>query len=192
MIDIIKLTNYIEENYIDSDSPEGKRERLISGKSNPLLDFARKISGRGGMNPFSGMSPVNRPDFQKVKDKLKASDEQDDFVRRLIYYINKKEKTHPQVYNAAGMTPDCFSKIISGKTKVPTRISIISLAFALELNLEEAQDLLSRAGYYFPVPTIKEDIIFQFCFEDKEGPYTIDDVNKALCDLGFKAIGGRN
>lgn len=192
MIDITKLTKYIEENYIDPDSPEGKRERLISGKSNPLLDFARKITGRGGMNPFSGMSPVNRPDFQKVKDKLKASDEQDDFVRRLIHYINKKGKTHPQVYNAAGMTPDCFSKIISGKTKVPTRISIISLAFALELNLEEAQDLLSRAGYYFPVPTIKEDIIFQFCFEDKEGPYTIDDVNKVLCDLGFKAIGGRN
>ena len=79
MIDIIKLTNYIEENYIDPDSPEGKRERLISGKSNPLLAFARKITGRGGMNPFSGMSPVNRPDFQKVKDKLKASDEQDDF-----------------------------------------------------------------------------------------------------------------
>lgn len=192
MIDITKLTNYIEENYIDPDSPEGKRERLISGKSNPLLDFARKITGRGGMNPFSGMSPVNRPDFQKVKDKLKASDEQDDFVRRLIYYINKKEKTHPQVYNAAGMTPDCFSKIISGKTKVPTRISIISLAFALELNLEEAQDLLSRAGYYFPVPTIKEDIIFQFCFEDEEGPHTIDEVNEALCQFGFKPIGGRN
>lgn len=192
MIDITKLTNYIEEKYIDPDSPEGKRERLISGKSNPLLDFARKITGRGGMNSFSGMSPVNRPDFQKVKDKLKASDEQDDFVRRLIYYINKKEKTHPQVYNAAGMTPDCFSKIISGKTKVPTRISIISLAFALELNLEEAQDLLSRAGYYFPVPTIKEDIIFQFCFEDEEGPHTIDEVNEALCHFGFKPIGGRN
>ena len=192
MIDITKLTKYIEENYIDPDSPEGKRERLISGKSNSLLDFARKITGRGGMNPFSGMSPVNRPDFQKVKDKLKASDEQDDFVRRLIYYINKKGKTHPQVYNAAGMTPDCFSKIISGKTKVPTRINIISLAFALELNLEEAQDLLSRAGYYFPVPTIKEDVIFQYCFEDKDGPHTIDEVNEALCHFGFKAVGGRN
>ena len=88
--------------------------------------------------------------------------------------------------------PDCFSKIISGKTKVPTRISIISLAFALELNLEEVQDLLSRAGYYFPVPTIKEDIIFQFCFEDEEGPHTIDEVNEALCQFGFKPIGGRN
>ena len=47
MIDITKLTKYIEENYIDPDSPEGKRERLISGKSNPLLDFARKISFSG-------------------------------------------------------------------------------------------------------------------------------------------------
>ena len=186
MIDIEKLTKFIDENYIDPDSPEGKRERLVSGKSNPLVDFARKITGRGGMNP------VKHLDFSKVKVKLNDSENEDDFVSRLIYYINKKEKTHPQVYNAAGMTPDCFSKILSGKTKVPTRISIISLAFALELNLEEAQDLLSRAGYYFPVPTIKEDVIFQCCFEDKEGPHTIDEVNGALCHFGFKAIGGRN
>ena len=137
------------------------------------------------------MSPVKRPDFQRVKDKLKASEKQDDFVRRLLYYVNYKEKTHPQVYNAAGMTPDCFSKIISGKTKSPTRINVIALAFALELNLDEAQDLLSRAGYYFPVPTIKEDIIFQYCFEDREGPHTIDEVNDALVSLGFKPIGGR-
>lgn len=192
MIDIEKLNAFIDENYIDPDSPEGKRKNLTFEKNNPLVDFARKITGRGGMNPFSGMSPVKRPDFSKVKEKIKDSEKEDDFVRRLIYYINKKEKTHPQVYNAAGMTPDCFSKIISGKTKKPKRISIIALAFALELNLEEAQDLLSRAGYYFPVPTVKEDIIFQFCFEDEGGPYTIDEVNKALCDRGFKAIGGRN
>lgn len=192
MIDIAKLTAFIEEHYIDPKSPEGKREALISGKRNPLLDFARKIAGRGSSPLFSGMSPLKNPDFQKVKDKLKESDKEDDFVRRLLYYINKKEKTHPQVYNAAGMTPDCFSKIISGKTKNPTRMSIICLAFALELNLEEAQDLLSRAGYYFPVPTVKEDIIFQYCFENEEGPHTIDEVNEALCRFGFKAIGGRN
>jgi len=192
MIDITKLTKYIEENFVDEETTEEKKGNLFSLNSNPLLDFARKISGRSGMNPFSGMSPVNRPDFSKLKNKLNDSEKEDDFVRRLIYYINKKGKTHPQVYNAAGMTPDCFSKIISGKTKVPTRINIISLAFALELNLEEAQDLLSRAGYYFPVPTIKEDIIFKYCFEDEEGPHTLDEVNEALCELGFKAIGGRS
>lgn len=28
-----------------------------------------KITSRSGMNPFSGVSPLNRPDFQKVKEK---------------------------------------------------------------------------------------------------------------------------
>ena len=144
------------------------------------------------MIKFRGISPLKNPTFPGIKEKLKTSENEDDFTRRLVYYINKKGKTNPQVYNAAGMTPDCFSKIISGKTKAPTRISIISLAFALELNLKEAQDLLSRAGYYFPVPTIKEDIIFQYCFEDKAGPYTIDEVNEALVECGFHPIGGRN
>lgn len=191
MIDIEKLTKFIDENYIDPDSPEGKRERLISRKSNPLVEFARKITGRGGMNPFSGMSPVNHPDFQKVIEKMKDSEKDDNFARRLLYYCNKKNMTHPQVYKAAGVTPHCFSKIISEETETPTRETIIALAFALELNLEEAQDLLSRAKYYFPVPTIKEDIIFQFCFENKNGPYTIDEVNDALCRCGFQPIGGR-
>lgn len=150
-----------------------------------------KITGRSGMNPFSGVSPLNRPDFQKVKEKMKASEKEDNFARRLLYYCNKKNKTHPQVYNAAGVTFHCFSKIISEETKTPKRETILALAFALELNLEEAQDLLSRAGYYFPDPTIKEDIIFKFCFEDEKGPYTVDEVNIALCDCGFKAIGGR-
>ena len=192
MIDIKKLTTFLNKNYIDPDSPEGKRERLISGKSNPLLDFARKISGRGGMNPLHAMSPVKRPDFQKVKEKLNESDNEDDLSRRIFYYMNKKGKTRPQVYKAAGMEPGCFSKIVSKKTKTPTRENMMALAFALELNLEEAQDLLSRAGYSFPVPTIKEDVIFQYCFEDKDGPHTIDEVNEALCHFGFKAIGGRN
>ena len=186
MIDITKLTKYIEENYIDPDSPEGKRERLISGKSNPLLDFARKITGRGGMNPFSGMSPLKHPGFRNVELKLKASISED-FISRLIFYINEKEMTHPQIYNAAGLTPDCFSKILSGKTKTPKKESIVALALALKLNYDEALDLLSSAGQ--TLCCFKQDVIFEFCF--KTGPYTVDEVNEALVHFHFKPIGGR-
>ena len=35
MIDIEKLNAFIDENYIDPDSPEGKRENLTFGKNNP-------------------------------------------------------------------------------------------------------------------------------------------------------------
>ncbi len=184
MIDIEKLKAYIEENY---EEPE---------KKNLFSDLSKIFSGGqthsfSGMKKTSGMSPLKHPDFGMVKKKIESSEKEDDFVRRLLFYINEKGKTHPQVYNAAGMTADCFSKIISGKTKSPTRVNIIALAFALELKLPEAQDLLSRAGYYFPVPTVKEDVIFKFCFEDENGPYTIDEVNEALVECGFKPIGGR-
>ena len=187
MIDIEKLTIYIEENFVDEESTEEKRENLFSLTSNPLLDFARKISGRESPM-FSGMSPLKHPDFHKVKDELEHN--QEDFSRQLIYYVNRSGKTHPQIYNAAGITPDCFSKLKAGKSSKPKRENAFALAFALELNMEEAKEFLAAAGYAFPIITAKEDIIYTFCFE--HGPYTVDEVNEALCYFGFKAIGGRN
>lgn len=185
MIDIAKLKAFVSERYTAPDSPQKKSNHLSLPATGGFSSFL------GGMAKISGMSPLKQPDFFRVKERLKASEKQDDFITRLLYYINLKGKTHPQVYNAAGMTPDCFSKIISGKTKSPTRLNIIALAFALELNLEQTQDLLSRAGYFFPIPTAKEDIIFQYCLEDEDGPHTIDEVNEALVECGFNPIGGR-
>lgn len=187
MIDIEILKKYVEENFVDEDATEEKRENMFSLTSNPLLDFARKISGRES-SMFSGMSPLKHPDFHKVKDELEHN--QEDFSRQLVYYANRSGKTHPQIYKAAGITPHCFSKLQSGKSSKPLRENAFALAFALELNMEEAKEFLAAAGYAFPIITAKEDIIYSFCFE--HGPYTVDEVNEALCHFGFKAIGGRN
>lgn len=187
MIDIEKLKKYVEENFVDEDATEEKRENMFSLTSNPLLDFARKISGRES-SMFSGMSPLKHPDFHKVKDELEHN--QEDFSRQLVYYANRTGKTHPQIYKAAGITPHCFSKLQSGTSSKPKRENAFALAFALELNMEEAKEFLAAAGYAFPIITAKEDIIYSFCFE--HGPYTVDEVNEALCHFGFKAIGGRN
>ena len=130
MIDIKKLEEYINENYVESDdSNETDADHRKLPSRNPLADFARKISGHGGMhggmNPFSGMSPLKHPDFNILEKRMKTKKE--DFISRLIYYINLKKMTPPQVYNAAGITPDCFSKILSGKTKHPTKEKIIAI-----------------------------------------------------------------
>ena len=132
------------------------------------------------INPVVTMSPRHHPNFGELEKKLSAPN-CEDFISRLIYYINEKGMSHPQVYNAAGMTPDCFSKIISGKTKAPKKETVVALALALGLNLDEAADLLSRSG-------VKQDLIFEFCF--KNGPYSVDDVNDALVHFGFAPIGG--
>ena len=185
MIDIEKLEACLNENYDESDSSDGKRQSLFSQK-NPLVDFARSITGSKAFNPMSGMSPLKHPGFENVEKKLRTPDS-DSFVSRLIFYINEKNMTHPQVYNAAGMTPDCFSKILSGKTKTPKKESIVALALALKLNYEEATDLLSSAGQI--LCGFKQDVIFEFCF--KTGPYTVDEVNEALVQFHFEPIGGR-
>ena len=185
MIDITKLTKYIEANFVDEESTEEKGEKRFSLNSNPLLDFARKISGRESPI-FSGISPLKHPGFKNIEKKLKTPDSED-FISRLIFYINEKNMTHPQVYTAAGMTPDCFSKIISGKTKTPKKESIVALALALKLNYDEAIDLLSSASR--TLCGFKQDVIFEFCF--KTGPYTIDEVNETLVHFHFKPIGGR-
>lgn len=186
MIDIKKLEAYLDENCDDSDSSlsDGKGRKFFS--DNPLVDFARKVTGRKPLNPMSGISPLSHPRFPNIEKILKYPNH-GDFISRLIFYINEKNMTHPEIYNAAGMTPDCFSKILSGKTKKPKKETIVSLALALKLNYEEAIDLLSSAGH--SLCGFKQDVIFEFCF--KTGPYTVDEVNEALVHFHFEPIGGR-
>lgn len=184
MINKEQLELYIKENTVNPDSREEKVRKLLE-RENPILDLVDKITGRNKNPLASGINPRKHPDYEKMVARLNTRKE--DFVDRLIYYINLKEKTHPEVYNAAGMTPDCFSKIISKKTKKPTKENIVALGLALELNLDEINDLLFKAGYAFT--GFGEDIIYQFCFEC--GPCTVDEVNKELVERNYSPIGGR-
>lgn len=184
-INVEELEVYINEHCDESDSQLENGLKKFAVK-NPLVDLARTINGNKPFNPMQGMSPLKHPGFKNIEKKLKTPDSED-FISRLIFYINEKNMTHPQVYTAAGMTPDCFSKIMSGKTKTPKKETIVSLALALELNYDEAIDLLSSAGQ--TLCGFKQDVIFEFCF--KTGPYSIDEVNEALVHFHFEPIGGR-
>ena len=84
MIDITKLTKYMEENFVDEESTEDKGADLFCLNSNPLIDFARKIALRGNARPFSGMSPLKHPGFKNIEKKLKTPGSED-FITRLIF-----------------------------------------------------------------------------------------------------------
>lgn len=182
MIDKEKLEAYIKEHMVD---PREKKIQRLFERNNPILDFADKIVGRNRDPLISRLDPRKHPDYAKLEARLIARNE--DFEDRLIYYINLKGKTHPEVYNAAGITPDCFSKIISKKTKTPRKANIIAMGFALQLNLDEMNDLLSSAGYAFT--NDKSDIICKGCIEI--GNCNLDDLNGVLVQWGCKPLGGR-
>ena len=91
-----------------------------------------------------------------------------------MHIIWSKGLSEIQIYKSANIDRRLFSKIRSDSSYHPQKQTILSLIIALHLNLVEAEDLLSRAGFAFsPVDTI--DTIYQFCIENNIYDFRIID-----------------
>lgn len=108
------------------------------------------------------------------------------FVDRLLHYINEKGVRDSEIYKAAQVDKRLFSKMVSNREYKPSKDTAIALALALELSLDEANDMLSRAGYTFSHSN-KRDIIIEFFFREKV--YNLMDANDVLYRLNQKLIG---
>ncbi len=96
------------------------------------------------------------------------------FQERLMHLIWNKGLSEIQIYKTANIDRRLFSKIRSDADYHPQKQTILSLIIALHLDLNEAEDLLSRAGFAFsPVDTI--DTIYQFCIENNIYDFRIID-----------------
>ena len=108
------------------------------------------------------------------------------FVDKMLEHINKRHMKDPDVYKAAQIDRRLFSKLISNKDYKPAKDTCIACALALNLSLEEALDLLSRAGYTLSHSN-KRDIVIEYFF--REMIYDINDINAVLYQLDQKLIG---
>lgn len=99
------------------------------------------------------------------------------FHEWLFDVIDKKGLSDPEVYKKANLTRQHFSKIRSNPKYQPTKITVISLAFALRLNLDQTLDFLETAGY-----TLSSSILFDLIIEYhlRKKIYDIFEVNEVL------------
>ena len=104
------------------------------------------------------------------------------FGETVLKLIEAKGMTEAQCYNRANISRAAFYKIRQSardpkSTYRPTKQTAQALAIALELSIDEADDLLERAGYAFSHSN-KGDIIVEYFLINKK--YDIFAVNEVL------------
>ncbi|KMJ57395.1 hypothetical protein AB685_15300 [Bacillus sp. LL01] len=105
----------------------------------------------------------------------------------LFEYIDRKGVKDSTIYKKAGMDRKHFSKIRSNANYRPKKTTMVSLAFALELDKEETEDLLGVAGYSLS-GSETYDLVVRFFLEKRI--HDLDRVNEALDNLKLKTFGG--
>lgn len=110
------------------------------------------------------------------------------FSETVLKIMSEKEFKPADVYTAANLDRRTFSKLKKNADFHPNKLTAVSIAIGLKLNVMETQALLFTAGYTLSTSD-KFDLIIMYCMEKKI--YNYMDINFILDDYGFEGIGQR-
>lgn len=184
------IDEYISERYVDSAEEEeiGSSEYEKSESKWPETEYEDSAP-----RPFLRREQdLSRPQIKagKPEENLADLDERikhidDTFSEYLMYKIQEKGLKNSEVYKKALVDKKIFSKIKNNPDYHPNKLTAMCLCVGAQLNIDEAKDLLLRAGYGFS-PCDKTDIIFEYFIEN--GYYDMIDLDIQLEEHGLPCI----
>lgn len=179
------LKSYIDDNYVEEQtqreygSPYERRRRLenlpppeeyeayeegiVLGRANEepsMYDASTALLSSGSLEDFLGQSEKTFSEF-------------------LMDLLRERSGKDSEVYKRAEISKQLFSKMLSNKNYQPTKGTVIQLAIGLQLDVNQTQKLLEKAGYTL-TRSSKSDLVVQYYIDRKI--YNIAFINMALED----------
>mgnify|MGYP003290353029 CR=1 FL=1 len=108
------------------------------------------------------------------------------FSETLLKLIDRSGKKDSEIYNKANVSRQHFSKIRNNPAYKPTKSTAIAFAIALELNMDETEDLIGRAGYKL-TRSSKFDVIIMYFIQNRN--YNMFDINETLYEFDQSLLG---
>lgn len=179
-----EVDSYIDEYYADAHPRQTQRRELLDVELEALEEADKSASKYNGPFLKDLLAPsVGAP--APLDDLVGNLDEP--FSKTLLRLIDAKGKTDVEVYKRANLDRKLFSKIRSNTGYMPSKRTAIALAVALELSLDETDDLLKRAGYALS-HAVKFDVIVEYFITN--GKYDVFEINEVLFEYDQPLLGG--
>ena len=175
------IESYIDDNYVDEnqsayyDGIEEKMEFLREQRFRRRRNMDARKSSVANLNVFKEKTAGDRD-----KDIIEEDDKT--FQEKLFEYLDASGMKDHEFYKSVLLSKQLFSKLRSNKYYQPSRTTAFLFCLKLKLNIEEAQDLLSRAGYALN-PTNKVDMVVKACIENKQ--YDVFEIDLYLDKKGY-------
>ena len=191
------VRNFIDENYVaDKERIEycaasiAYREERPNGRRRPGADADLEMSApeESCLNQAPSEPAMPSAASFHVTGSLEEAMRHvgESFREHLFRLIDERGLSDATVYKKANLDRKLFSKIRCNANYKPQKKTVLALAVALELSLDETTDLLRSAELALS-PGSKGDLIIVYCIEHRI--YDVIKINSLLFDYGQIQLG---
>ena len=179
------VESYIDEHYVKKHS--GARRQLLDVETDALSIEQREILIKSTRLRAVETSEVTVAESISPSLDNLVGNLDEPFSTTLLRLIDATDKKDAEIYRRANIDRRLFSKIRSNEHYTPSKPTVLAFAIALELTLDQTDDLLERAGFALS-NSRKFDVIVEFFIRSRK--YDIFEINQVLFSYDQPLLGG--